>query len=108
MSVTASIGSVVAGLRTSLEITITPNAKLPTLAGVTGMSLRVFRHGGVGPEEAWTIAIVSQAASKIVAAHPWVAGENDAVGEVLHIYPQLFVGGRTIESALVAVTVTPR
>lgn len=108
MATVSSIGEVVAGFRGSLEIILGTSAKLPTLAGVTGMSLRVFRRGGVGAEETWTITIVSQTASKIVAAHPWVAGENDTVGEALHIYPQLDISGTTIESSLVVVTVKAR
>jgi len=108
MAVLVNRGTVVAGLRSprALVIDLVPSDSVPDLSVVTAASLKVWRANNEIQD--WTCAMSAQTALTLTLTHPWVAGENDIVGEGLRIYPQLTVGADIIESQDVIVTVTRR
>lgn len=108
MAVLVNRSTVVAGLRSprALVIDIYPNASIPDLSVITAASLKVWRAND--EIQVWTCSMSNQTADTLTLTHPWVAGENDIVGEGLRIYPQLTVGADIIESQDVIVTVTRR
>ncbi len=101
-------GSVLVGLRSprALVIDITPSVDVPDLSVVTAASLKVYRASGL--VETWACAMSNQSADTLRLTHPWVAGDNDKVGEGLRIYPQLTIGDDVNEALGVIVTVTQR
>ena len=101
-------GTVLAGLRSprALVSDITPSDDVPDLSVVTAAELRVFRSGSV--EETWTCSMSNQTSTTLTLTHPWVAGDNDTVGEGLRIYPQLTISGLVNEAIGCIVTVSQR
>lgn len=109
MATLVQSGSVVAGLRSpeALVIDVYPDtvtSKITDMTDVISSSLLVIR--GDDTQQTWTCTTTAQTAAKLTLTHPWVAGDNDTVGEVLRVYVKLVISAGTITAEVCTISVT--
>ena len=85
----AVAGQMIVSDRRPFTVEVDANSAVPDLSVVTAVYFYVLR--GTGQTQQWSCFVTSQTSTALIASYAPQQGDNDTVGETIHLRPYLVV-----------------